>query len=144
MRWSQRIVNGTWAGISARRLRRMSRRTFLAGTAGVAGLAATSSLWLPTTAGADDDDRARVAPRPIPQTIAPGFPFHIISSGPDTEPSTITDFEGTIGVATSFGTGVGVTNGVRESFTQVLDVRFMQGRYIGVDGHQHHGTFAFV
>src|SRR5262245_49455631 len=98
MHWSQRIVNGSWAGVSARRLRRMSRRTFLAGTAGAAGLAATSSLWLPTRVGADDD-RPVVAPRPIPQTIAPGFPFHIISSGPDTEPSTIIDFEGTIGVA---------------------------------------------
>jgi hypothetical protein len=140
----QRIVNGSWAGVSARRLRRLSRRTFLAGTAGAAGLAATSSLWLPTQVGADDDDRAVVAPRPIPQTIDPSLPFHIISSGPDTEPSTITDFEGTIGVATSFGTGVGFTNGVRGDFTQVLDVRFMQGKYIGVDGHQHHGTFAFV
>jgi hypothetical protein len=140
---SRHIVNASWADVSARRLRRLSRRTFLAGTAGTAGLAATSSLWLPALARADDD-RKVVAPRPIPQTIAPGFPFHIISSGPNTEPSTITDFEGTIGVATSFGSGVGVTNGVRETFTQVLDVRFMQGKYIGVDGHQHRGTFAFV
>ena len=143
MNLSQRIVNAPSANVASRRLRRMSRRAFLAGTAGAAGLAATSRLWLPTAAGADDD-RSAVAPKPIPQVIAPGFPFHIAGTGPNTEPSTITDFEGTIGVATSFGTGVGITNGVRGSFTQVLDVRFMQGRYVGVDGHQHHGTFAFV
>lgn len=137
---SQYIGNASRADVSARRLRRLSRRTFLAGTA---GLAATSSLWMPALARADDD-REVVAPRPIPQTFAAGVPFHIIRTGPDTEPSTITDFEGTIGVAASFGSGVGVTNGVRETFTQVLDVRFMQGKYIGVDGHQHHGTFAFV
>jgi hypothetical protein len=125
------------------RPRRVSRRGFMAGATGVAAMAATSRLWLPIAARADGGEEI-VAPRPIPQLIAPGVPFHIIPTGPDTEPSTITDFEGTIGVAALTGAGVGVTNGSRENLLHVVDVRFMKGKYVGVDGRRHHGTFAFV
>ena len=90
--------------------RNLTRRGFMVGAAGVAGAAATTSLWFPIVARAGDggDDGSTVAPRPIPQTVAPGAPFHVVLPGPGNEPSSITDFQGTIGVAALGGTGVGI------------------------------------
>ena len=119
----------------------------MVGAAGVAGAAATTSLWLPIVARAGDggDDGSTVAPRPIPQTVAPGAPFHVVLPGPGSEPSSITDFQGTIGVAALGGTGVGIdAKGKRENLLHDVDVRFMKGKYVGVDNRRHEATFVFV
>jgi hypothetical protein len=63
---------------------------------------------------------------------------------PGSEPSTITDFEGTIGLAEVHGAGIGFNQGKPETLLHVASVRFMKGRYVGVDNRQHRGTFAFV
>jgi len=133
-----------WADGGCGGVGRVSRRSFIAGAAGAAaGIAATSRLWFPIVARADDEE-SLVAPRPIPQTVAPGAPFHVVLPASGTEPATITDFRGKIGLADLGGTGVGVTNGQRESLLHAADVRFMSGRYVGVDNRRHEGTFVFV
>ncbi len=66
-------------------------------------------------------------------------------AGHAAEPSTITDFNGFVGVA--HVTGNGTRTDAKTSKTKRLffdtDVRFMDGHYIGVDGQQHGGTFSF-
>ena len=127
--------------------RNLSRRRFLAGTAGAAGAAATSKLWFPIVARAegDEDHGSAVAPRPIPQTVAPGAPFHVVLPASGTEPSSITDFQGTIGVAAMGGAGIGIdAQGKRENLLHDVDVRFMRGKYVGVDNKRHEATFVFV
>jgi hypothetical protein len=133
-------------GRLTQRSRSLTRRGFMVGAAGIAGAAATTSLWLPIVARADDGEGgATVAPRPIPQTVAPGAPFHVVVPGPGTEPSSITDFHGTIGLAALGGTGVGTdANGKHEDLLHDVDVRFMKGKYVGVDNHRHEATFVFV
>lgn len=56
-------------------------------------------------------------------------------------PSTITDFNGFVGVAQVTGTG---TDGLGNPLLWRTDVRFMKGVYLGVDGNLHRGTFAEV
>jgi hypothetical protein len=57
------------------------------------------------------------------------------------EPSSITNFNGFIGVARVQGTG---TDGNGNTLLWDADVRFMQGVYQGMDGNIHRGTFAEV
>ena len=57
------------------------------------------------------------------------------------EPSTITDFNGSVGVVLVDGTG---TDGSGNPLLWEADLRFMRGVYRGVDGDFHFGTFAFV
>lgn len=113
--------------------RALSRRqvitTAAAGTAVVLG----SGLLAPELALAG---RAFVPPKPIPETIAPGAPFHILDPGSE-EPSSITDFDGFVGATEIQGTG---TDGLLFD----ADMRFMKGKYVGVDGKIHHDTFGFV
>jgi hypothetical protein len=123
--------------------RALSRRQFiLAGAGGTAAATLLSSrLWMPQLASAAR--YAPVAPKPIPLTLAPGLPFHVQLLGPGHEPSTITDFNGFIGVADVQGTGTGTGPGAGTLLFDT-DMRFMSGEYIGVDGKHHYGTFGFV
>jgi hypothetical protein len=58
--------------------------------------------------------------------------------GPGTkEPSTMTDFNGFIGAVEIQGTGTG-------GLLFDVDMRFMEGAYVGVDSRVHQGTFGFV
>jgi hypothetical protein len=96
-----------------------------------------------------------VGPLPIPGSSLPipnpfgGPDVHFRLPGPADstnartggEPSTITDFNGFIGVANVEGTG---TDNNGNSLLWEADLRFMQGVYVGVDGNVHKGTFAFV
>ena len=61
-------------------------------------------------------------------------------------PSSIFDFDGDIGFAVVDGTGVGrdTTTGVETAYDYEVDLRFMQGKYIGKDGKHHHGTFCLI
>jgi hypothetical protein len=61
------------------------------------------------------------------------------------DPSSITDFNGFIGVADVQGTGTGHNpDGTTETLLFDTDMRFMSGVYIGRDGRVHQGTFGFV
>ena len=122
----------------------LSRRQFMTAAAATTGVVLGSGLWMPGLVQAGDN-----APRPIPG----GFPlfgkfFHVdpSSPGPNAENSSIFDFHGTIGAAHIGGTGTGTNtdNGSTRHLLFDVDMRFMQGVYIGLDGEKHHGTFSFI
>jgi len=122
----------------------LSRRQFMTAAAATTGVVLGSGLWMPGLAQASGN-----APRPIPG----GFPlfgkfFHVdpSSPGPNAENSSIFDFHGSIGAADIRGTGTGTNtdNGSTHSLLFDVDMRFMQGVYIGLDGEKHYGTFSFI
>ena len=124
----------------------VSRRRFLgaAGATGV-GLSLGSGLLTPAAAMADGG-QSTVLPRPIPSGfVTPVGVFihhHLPARG--IEASQITDFKGAIGLAELSGTGTGTLNGISKKLNFQMDNRFMQGTYVGVDGHRHRGTFGFI
>lgn len=123
----------------------ISRRQFMAAAAGVTGVVLGSGLWMPGQTLALGN-----APRPIPGGIQPFGPgtevFHVFLPEHGAESSTITDFHGSIGLAHLQGTGTGTNTGTghRDPLLFDVDIRFMQGVYIGMDGEQHSGTFALI
>ncbi|HEV7216188.1 MAG TPA: hypothetical protein VGP33_13820 [Chloroflexota bacterium] len=125
--------------------RAVSRQRFLQSAAGVTGAALGAGLWPPTLAAAQG-----TGPKPIPGGIQPFGPgtetFHIILPDHGTEPSTITDLNGVVGLAHVMGTGTGTdtTTGKTMPLLMDYDVRFMQGAYVGTDGARHSGTFTFI
>jgi hypothetical protein len=126
-----------------RHFRGLSRRGFVAGTAG-AGAALGASLLVPGRALATKPPNA--APNPIPAgEIVFGQLFHVYFFGPGKMPATITDFNGFVGVAQVQGTGTATNpNNTTETLLFDTDMRFMQGVYVGQDGANHQGTFGFV
>jgi len=126
--------------------RAVQRRRFLRTAAGAAGLALTANAWLPALARAASPK----GPRPIPGGIQPLGPgselFHVFFPDPGAEPSLITDFDGMVGLAHVEGTGVGTdtATGASKTYTWDVDNRFMVGKYIGLDGQPHDGTFGFI
>src|ERR1700730_8859594 len=125
--------------------RALSRREFMGGTLAVTGAVAGSGLLWPTVASAE---RGTVAPRPLtygfqPDPKGPTFRFSMLL--PDSELSSITDFKGKVGAADVQGMGTATgADGKTERLLFDSDMRFMEGTYVGVDGHTHRGTFAFV
>ena len=144
----------------------LDRRTFMQDAAGgAAGLAA--ALALPAAAAADgpDDDehghdhhaRAAVPPKPIPGGVPlPTGLIHVFSPGDpsvtlpfsglplfgfDTEPGTITDFEGFSAVAFHAGSATGHDG---THFNLETDMRVFRGRYVDATGTRRFGTFAFI
>jgi carbon-monoxide dehydrogenase small subunit len=91
------------------------------------------------------------APVPIPGgfTVNDAL-FHVFGpnpSDPDLEPSTITNMNGFVGLASLDGmvTQTDTTTGTTQRFPFVnTDMRFMQGNFRGADGRIHQGTFALV
>jgi hypothetical protein len=117
----------------------MSRRSFIGRvTAGAAVI--TSPFWKPTLLSAAASD-----PTPIPQTVAPGLPFHVVLPGMG-EPSSINNFRGVVGAASIGGQGTGINTDTGETERLLFDVdnRFMKGTYVGAGGHTYEATFAFV
>lgn len=121
--------------------RAVTRRRFIGTTALVSGAAMTAPLWNSVVAKA----AVRVEPKPIPQ-VFDGSPFHFQFLTNTTEPSSITDFQGIVGGADLLGTGWGTdtTTGKKTFMWTAIDNRFMQGKYVGVDGETHQATFGFV
>jgi len=122
----------------------LGRRHFMVGAAGLTGTAVGGS-WLAAPAASAQPAHNRhlstAAARHIPGgfQLAPGGEvFHVFFPG-EGEPSTITDFKGTVAAAVIDGRGTGA-NAAR-AFE--VDVRFMDGTFIGLDGRQSVGTFAF-
>ncbi len=118
--------------------RALGRRNAIKTAVGATGAVLSSGLWLPALAEASVSGPD--APTPIPGVVAPGAPFHVELPGPDNEPSSINNFNGFIGIANIDGTGKG-NDGVTYLFD--VDIRFMQGLYVGADGQNHQGTFGF-
>ena len=128
----------------------LSRRRFLRSAAGVAGLVLGSNL-LPR-AGADGS----FEPTPIPGgNYFLGFPgslFHVFAPGlgnfpVDQEPSTITNFNGFVGLAyiTGMVTETNTTTGATRRLPfRMSDMRFMQGVFRDATGRVRQGTFALV
>ncbi len=135
--------------------RALSRRKFLGASVLAGGAAMTSPLW--ATKLAEAAAFAEADPRFIPGGTKLPFqptPFHFffptdgvpgavtVASGHG-DPSTITDFDGFIGVADVGQTGgTSVLDGRRLLWK--ADVRFMKGSYIGTEGDTRTGAFAFV
>lgn len=137
-----------------------SRRAFL-GTMAGAGTALGASLLCPKPAHATGEDGStQPAPctllNPIPGGLAPFKPFAIfIHHNPlnpavpltsINDPSQITDFNGFVGLThiRGGGTGTDTATGITTPLAFQADMGFSQGQFIGADGHQHQGTFAFV
>jgi hypothetical protein len=97
---------------------------------------------LPSTAQAAGDD-----PRPIPGGfVLLGVFIHHFPPVSGNEPSNIGDFIGVVGNSRIFGAGT-ETNKKAGKKTRLLfqaDIGFNQGTYVGLDGRQYQGTFAFV
>lgn len=135
--------------------RALSRRSVLLGAGAVAGLVAGARTFPPrfgtpalAASGAD--------PRPIPGGILvlderrfvhgypPGRANPLDASSPINEPSTITDFDGVVAITQTLGQGTGVEHGIEAAMTFDSDMRFMAGRYVGMDGQMHEGAFGFI
>ena len=135
----------------------LSRRHFLVFTAGSVAGVATSSLSVPALAGEQDEDEIVVSPRPIPGGVTVGppaispppvfihhFPF-AAAVIPFHDPSQITDFKGFVANCRVTGQGTGTdASGRRTRLAYQVDNGFMQGRYVGLDGRRHDGTFGFT
>ena len=150
----------------------VSRRRFVGYTAAAAGVTLGSALWTP--ARADDDGQVdsengqcpQADPIPhvntaVPTAFGPAhffFPGHADGSFSATDnedghvnpngrdPSTVFDFDGSIGQADLILTGMGTdtTTGATAPYTFHTDMRFMTGKFVGTDGQVHKGTFAFI
>ena len=132
--------------------RALSRRQLLGGVAGVTG-AAVASSWLPGVARAAAPGPGLPAPIPGGTILGPfglrhfyfpegGPPGALTVESGKGDPSTITDFNGFIGVGDfTGGTGKDQTN---RTLYWKSDLRFMDGEYIGVDGRHRQGAFVFV
>jgi hypothetical protein len=133
--------------------RGLTRRQLVGRAAGAAGVLATSSVWFPAVAQAKRT--APALPRPVPGgTTIDGaglkhfyfptdnpFSTQTVANGGG-DPSTITDFNGFVGVG-DFTGGTG-KDGSGVGMFWNADLRFMSGEFIGTDGKHHHGAFAFV
>ena len=135
--------------------RALSRRDLLGRTAGLTGLAFASSLGLPAVTAASTLQNS--GPRPVPggTTIDGLGLFHfyfptlnnpvgatqVVENGSG-DPSTITDFNGFIGLG-DWGGGTGKDHHGNTLYW-AADVRFMDGEFIGLDDHSHLGATAFV
>jgi hypothetical protein len=122
----------------------MSRRRLLSIAIGATGAMVLSRFPLPRPAYA----ASMAGPKPIPGGItmpfAPGT-FHVFLPEPGKEPSTITDFDGVVGLSVIRGTCTRTrAGGQPQQFVFENDLRFMQGTYVGADGKTATGTFGFV
>ena len=132
--------------------RACSRRRFLTTTGAAAGALVLGSSGL-TPAFAKP---ASATPKAIPGGFeyplrdgSIGF-FHSLAPGVfdslDTDRSGIFDFKGDIGYAIVDGTGTGLDTDthVETPLFYEVDLRFMQGEYVGEDQKHHHGTFCLI
>jgi hypothetical protein len=139
------IAHAAWPRAPHHSHQEVSRRAFLRGSAGAAGLLLGSGLLQQLPARAAPPGTGQ--PKPIPGGITVGgTTFHLFLPGPGAEPATITDLNGFSGVAVLDGTWAatgtptgGVASGVWEA-----DMRFMKGLFVGTDGRRRQGAFAFI
>lgn len=123
----------------------LSRRSFMGVAAGATATALGAGLLRPAAALAAPKSNA--APKPTTNVVNfNGTPpdFHLTFFGPGMDPSSITDFNGFIGVADVQGTGTATSPEGTETLLFDTDMRFMSGVYVGQDEKVHKGTFGFV
>jgi hypothetical protein len=124
---------------------RLTRRAFLGSTATATGAVLGASLLQPAAvlAGNPHTDSS---PNPTTNTTTIGdVTFALTFFGPGMDASSITDFNGFVGVADVQGTGTATNpDGSTETLLYDTDMRFMSGTYIGKDGKTYKGTFGFV
>jgi hypothetical protein len=130
----------------------VSRRQFVRTTAGAmaAGAALGHAIW----PGAARAAKSAGEPSPIPGgTPVLGGAFHVYGPGAPgldpvfAEPSSITDFNGSVGLAYISGTVKRTNNSTGEVVELPFinsDMRFMQGVFRGADGRMRQGTFGFI
>lgn len=135
------------------------RRQFLLASAGaLAGAGLGATVIRPQSTEAHPRLPFLPEPQPIPGgTQIPGGPFlHVFLPGPagltlphtglvleglDTEPSTITDFNGVTALAYLVGTARGSDG---REYNLEVDIRPYEGTYIAADGSQQTGSFTFI
>ena len=136
----------------------LSRRSLIRGAAGsVLGAGFLRPKLIDTNDDDGNDERAAcVGPNPIPGGVAPFAPLGIfVHHNPlnpakplasISDPSQITDFDGFVGLTHIRGGGIGTDTGTGATTRLAFqaDMGFSQGKFIGTDGQQHRGTFAFV
>lgn len=131
----------------------ISRRGFLRGAVGTAALGAAAGTGLLGTTGVLASGPGIGLVLPIPTTVEffPGVKSHVQAppflAGPDSDPATVTNFTGVSGIA--FIDGLVDRRNRRTGETRTLpfrfnDMRFMQGKFRGRDGHVRDATFAFI
>ena len=77
--------------------------------------------------------------------ITPSEAEGALDDGMGFDGSSITDFNGFVGVAEVQGTGSATNaNGTTETLVFDTDMRFMSGVYVGQDNNVHKGAFGFV
>lgn len=128
---------------------------------GAVGAAMGTTLLRPSAvvyAGQGSHHGCSLAPllSPIPGGGAPFKPFGVfvhhnplsptVALADISDPSEITDFDGFVGLThiNGGGTGTDTSTGVTTPLAFRADMGFGQGNFIGSDGCQHSGTFAFV
>jgi hypothetical protein len=124
---------------------RLSRRALLGSTASATGALFGASLLQPVAAlGATP--RTDSSPNPTSSKLdLNGETFSLTFFGPGLDPSSITDFNGFIGVADVQGTGTATNpDGSTETLLFDTDMRFMSGTYVAKDGHVYNAMFGFV
>ena len=135
----------------------LSRRKLIRGAASAA---LGAGLLRPKSAQANEGDGdseggASFGVNPIPGGITALKPFGIFVHhnplNPATplaninDPSQITDFDGFVGLTHIRGGGTGTdAMGATTRLAFQADMGFSQGKFIGTDGREHRGTFAFV
>ena len=85
-------------------------------------------------------DGAMPVPPGGPHIFAPG-PRSLGLQGPQANPSSVGDFDGTVALAYVKGRATGADG---HRFLMVNDMRVMTGEYLAADGSRHHGSFAFI
>jgi hypothetical protein len=120
------------------------RRDFILGAAGAGGAAVGAGLLTAPTAAADPGPHRHLstaAARHIPggfQLTPGGEVFHVFFPGTG-DSSTITDFKGVVGATVIDGRGTGANS----AHAFEVDIRFMDGTFIDLDGKRSVGTFGF-
>jgi hypothetical protein len=135
-------VRSSHAHHAAHRL--VSRRAFMGGAAGLTATALGASVFRAPPAWAKSGSVA--VPKPTTNVLSlGGLDFHLTSFGPGMDPSSLTDFNGFVGVADVQGTGTATNpDGSQQPLLFDTDMRFMDGQFVGVDGKVHQGVFGFV
>lgn len=121
----------------------------LAGSGLLTGVSRSAVLNSAASINSGRKSTTSATPLPIPgglQLLGPSGPlFHVFLPAAGAEPSTITDFNGFVGWAAVGGMGTHTPLGeAPEHIPFESDVRFMLGEFVGADGKNHHGAFAFI
>ena len=124
-----------------------SRRHFLSAALGAPALLMAAGHWSRAAAAGCGD------PTPIPEVLVlgGGLPdIHVqlpgLGTGADTDPSTITDFNGHVGFAVIDGVGVhtDLTTNAQTTKPFEVDLRFMKGEFVTEGGQHCNAAFALI